>query len=153
MTTGGAYLEAVTAALAAAGDPDRAAQQQRYMKSALPYRGLSSPELKVLLAPLLREHVVGSRPDWERAARTLWDEAHWREEWYAALALLRHRPYRAWAEDPAAMPLYEHLIRVGAWWDVVDEIAADTAAALAARLSVKVTAKEARDAVAAVARG
>jgi F-type H+-transporting ATPase subunit b len=35
----------------------------------------------------------------------------------------------------------------------VDEIAADTAAALAAQLSVKVTAKEARDAVAAVAKG
>jgi F-type H+-transporting ATPase subunit b len=35
----------------------------------------------------------------------------------------------------------------------VDEIAAETAAALAAQLSVKVTAKEARDAVAAVARG
>jgi F-type H+-transporting ATPase subunit b len=35
----------------------------------------------------------------------------------------------------------------------VDDIAAETAAALAAQLSVKVTAKEARDAVAAVARG
>lgn len=35
----------------------------------------------------------------------------------------------------------------------VDEIAADTAAALVNQLSVKVTAKEARDAVAAVARG
>ena len=45
-----------------------------------------------------------------------------REEWYAAIALLRHRAYRAWV-DPDLLPLLEHLVRTGAWWDVVDEVA------------------------------
>ena len=52
----------------------------------------------------------------------LWEDATHREEWYAAVALLRHRAYRAWL-DPDLLPLLEQLVRTGAWWDVVDEIA------------------------------
>ena len=85
-------VAAVRADLAAAGDPDRAAQQQAYMKSDLPYRGLSSPQLKAVLRPLLAEHRFTEREDWEAAVRELWDGATHREEWYAAIALLRHRP-------------------------------------------------------------
>jgi 3-methyladenine DNA glycosylase AlkD len=113
----------IRTALAAAGDPDRAARQQAYMKSALPYRGLSSPELRALLRPILAEHRVESRAAWEEAVRELWDDATHREEWYAAIALLRHRHYRAWV-DPDLLPLLRHLVETGAWWDVVDEVAA-----------------------------
>jgi len=42
------YVGAVRAALAGAGDPGRAAQQQAYMKSALPFVGLGAPALKAL---------------------------------------------------------------------------------------------------------
>ncbi len=63
-----------------------------------------------------------SRPEWEATIRTLWDGATHREQWYAALALARHRYYRAW-RDPDALPLYRHLIETGAWWDVVDDVA------------------------------
>ena len=118
-----ALVAEVRAALAATGDPGRAAAQQRYMKSALPYRGLSSPELRRALRPILAGHRISDRDTWEATARELWDGAARREEWYAVLALLRHRYYRSW-QDPAALPLHEHLIRTGAWWDVVDEIAA-----------------------------
>ncbi len=116
------YVGAVRAALAEAGDPDRAVQQQRYMKSQLPFRGLTAPELKALLRPLLAEHRFIDRGSWEAAVRELWDGATHREEWYAAIALLRRRTHRAWL-DPDALPLLEHLVRTGAWWDVVDEIA------------------------------
>lgn len=54
--------------------------------------------------------------------RALWDEATHREEWYAAIELAGLRVARSW-QDPAAQGLYEHLIRTGAWWDVVDPIA------------------------------
>ena len=54
--------------------------------------------------------------------RTLWDEATHREEWYAAIAVARHRRARAWLE-PASLDLWEHLIVTGAWWDVVDDVA------------------------------
>ncbi len=117
------YVGAVRAALAATGDPARAAAQQAYMKSELPYVGLGAPALKALLRPLLVEHRFIDRGSWEAAVLELWDDATHREEWYAALALLRHRAYREWV-DPDLLPVLEHLVRTGAWWDVVDEIAA-----------------------------
>lgn len=116
------YVGAVRAALATTGDPARAVQQQAYMKSDLPHVGLSAPELRVLLKPILAEHRFVDRGAWEAAVLELWDDVAHREEWYAAVALLRHRPYRDWL-DPDLLPLLEHLVRTGAWWDVVDEIA------------------------------
>ena len=104
------------------GDPDKAVQQQAYMKSAIQFRGLSSPELKAVLRPILASWEPTTRDSWEAAIRALWDEVAYREEWYAALALLRHRAARGWL-DAALLPLLRHLVTAGAWWDVVDEIA------------------------------
>ena len=117
------YVGAVRAALATAGDPHRAAQQQAYMKSAMPFVGVTAPDLAALLKPLLVEHRFVDRAQWQAAVLELWDDATHREEWYAALALLRHRAYRAWL-DPDLLPLLEQLVRAGAWWDVVDVLAA-----------------------------
>ena len=116
------YVGAVRAGLAEVGDPERAAQQRAYMKSDLPYVGLGSPELERLLRPLLAEHRFVDRGSWEAAVLELWEDATHREEWYAAIALLRHRAYREWL-DPDLLPLLEELVRTGAWWDVVDEVA------------------------------
>ncbi len=117
-----AFVAAVRTALEAQADPVRAAGQQRYMKSAMPYRGLTSPQRGHVLAPLLREYAMDSQEQWLATVETLWVGATHREEWYAALALARHRPYRGWLGDEA-MALWERLIRDGAWWDVVDDIA------------------------------
>lgn len=120
MTT---LVTAVREALAAAGDPARAVQQQAYMKSAMPYYGLTSAELKAVLRPLLAEHRIEDRAAWEATVRWLWDEAGHREERYAAIALVRHAAYTKWI-GVDLLPLLEHLVRTGAWWDYVDEIAA-----------------------------
>ncbi|MFC7496030.1 MULTISPECIES: DNA alkylation repair protein [unclassified Nocardioides] len=114
--------DAVRAALAAGGDPERAVQQQAYMKSELPFRGYSSPELKALLRPLLAAYRPSGRDGWEATVRALWDDATHREERYAALAIARHRRARAWLA-PESVPLFRHLVVTGAWWDLVDEIA------------------------------
>ena len=116
------YVGAVRAALAEVGDPERAAQQQAYMKSALPYVGLGAPALAALLRPILADHRFADRAQWEAATLELFEDATHREEWYAAVALLRHRAYRRWL-DADLLPLLEELVRLGAWWDVVDEIA------------------------------
>jgi 3-methyladenine DNA glycosylase AlkD len=118
------FASAVRDALVARANPERAAGQQRYMKSALPYHGLTSPELAGALRPLLRDPALTmeSRDEWGATIWVLWDEATHREEWYAALALAKHRAYRQWV-DSTSMPLWESLIRRGAWWDVVDDIA------------------------------
>ncbi len=119
-------VPAIRSVLAGAGDPERAAAQQAYMKSAMPYRGLTSPELKALLRPVLADPHLrpATRDAWEGAVRELWDEATHREERYAATALTGHRAYRAW-QDPETVPLYRHLVVTGAWWDHVDEVASN----------------------------
>ena len=105
-----------------AGDPERAESQQRYMKAAMPYRGLSSPQLTAVLRPLLAEHPPEDRDSWAATVRVLWDDAAYREERYAALALARHRAARPWL-DAASVPLFRHLVVTGAWWDLVDDVA------------------------------
>ena len=119
-----ALIAAIHAALAAQADPVRAAGQQRYMKSAMPYLGLTSPQLKVTLRPILRDpaYRLDNRERWEATVRALWDGATHREHWYAALALAGHKHYRPW-RDLGTLDLYRHLILTGQWWDVVDEIA------------------------------
>lgn len=116
-------VQEVRSALAEVGDPERAAGQQRYMKSALPYRGLRSPELTRLLTPILDGDRCEDREEWETAIRELVAGATHREEWYAAVALTRHRFYRAWRQAPESLGLYDDIVRRTAWWDVVDEIA------------------------------
>ncbi|MGN0064210.1 MAG: DNA alkylation repair protein [Nocardioides sp.] len=114
-----ALVAEVRALLRGAGDPERAVGQQRYMKSSMPFRGLTRPELTRLLAePYAR--TLPDRAAWEQAVRELYDGAEFREERYAAIALLRHRAYRAW-RDAEVMGLVEHLMVTGAWWDLVDD--------------------------------
>ena len=117
-------VHAVRTELARQADPERAVGQQAYMKSALPYRGLTTPQLRVAIRSLLADegYRMSSRGEWEATIRALWDEASYREEWYAAIALARHRTHRRWV-DSESMPLWRHLVVTGAWWDVVDDVA------------------------------
>jgi 3-methyladenine DNA glycosylase AlkD len=108
--------------IAEAGDPSRAPQMQAYMKSALPFRGVSSVPLRAITREVVPAHPLPDRDSWEAAVRRLWDEAAYREEWYAALAVAGHRLYRA-HQDVGTLDLYRHLVVTGAWWDVVDHVA------------------------------
>jgi len=119
-------IDAVCRALEKGGDPDRAKGQQAYMKSTMPFRGITSPQLKATLRPLLADpaYLLTGRDEWEATIRGLWDGARFREERYAALAIAGHRLYRRWAGDRSAIPLYRYLVESGAWWDFVDDIAA-----------------------------
>ena len=121
-----ALVVAVRSALAGAADPERAAGQQRYMKSTMPYRGVTSPQLRALLRPLFADPSLApaTRRVWESDVRALWDGAEYREERYAAIALTGHRAARGW-QDPDTLGLYRHLVETGAWWDYVDVLAAD----------------------------
>ena len=58
---GRALVAAVRDGLAAHADVETAEQQQRYMKSAMPYGGLKAPLLRSVVRPLLAEHVL-ARP-------------------------------------------------------------------------------------------
>ncbi|MGZ4485646.1 MAG: DNA alkylation repair protein [Nocardioidaceae bacterium] len=109
--------------LAEAADPARAPAMQAYMKSALPFYGVSAVPLRRICRGVYDTHPLGSRAEWEAVVRRMWDDATHREERYAAMALTRHRHYRAF-QDPDTLPLYRHLVVTGAWWDLVDPVAA-----------------------------
>ena len=93
------------------------------MNSHMPFRGVSSVPLARICRAVFDAERLEGRGAWEAAVRTLWDDAEYREERYAALALAGHRYYRD-LQDPSTLGLYLHLIRTGAWWDLVDPVAA-----------------------------
>ena len=73
-------IESVRAALRSDADPVRAVGQQRYMKSAMPFLGLTSPGRRAAVRPLLADPALrlGTRGEWEEVVRRLWDEAEFR---------------------------------------------------------------------------
>lgn len=104
--------------LESAADPRIAPGQQAYMKSEMPFAGVRVPDVRRLTRARIR-----AEPDADvllSAAMTLWDGATVREERYAALAVLGARPLRG---DLALIPMIEHTVRTGAWWDITDEVA------------------------------
>ena len=108
----------IRTALRAAADPERAPGQQAYMKSDMPFLGVRVPEAR-RIAVLLSKTTTDASALLATAVR-LWDEARYREERYAAMALLAARPLRG---DPALVPPIEHMVRTGRWWDYTDELA------------------------------
>jgi hypothetical protein len=65
----------------------------------MPYHGLTAPQLRTLLRPILKDFAPADRQEWETTVRAWWDGATHREERYAATALARHRVARPW-QDP-----------------------------------------------------
>ncbi|MDJ1113782.1 DNA alkylation repair protein [Microbacterium dauci] len=97
-------------------DPARAAGQQAYMKSALPFFGVRVPEVRRLVQQLDLSQDVDALLV---LSRELWDGATHREERYAAMMLLAGRPVRG---DARIVPLIEHMVLTGRWWDITDEL-------------------------------
>ena len=95
---------------------------QAYMKSAMPCRGVPAQPLSRFCRELFDRERLADEDDWQEAVLTLWDEAAFREERYAATSLARHRHYRE-HQQPHTLDLYRHLVVTGAWWDHVDEVA------------------------------
>ncbi|MET0951975.1 MAG: DNA alkylation repair protein [Aeromicrobium sp.] len=100
-------------------DPERAPGMQAYMKSAMPYRGVRLPRVRAITRAALAAHPLLTLDEVETAVTTLWDEAAFREERYAASALTGHPLAIGRLE---MVPIYEHLAVTGAWWDHVDAI-------------------------------
>lgn len=114
--------EHIRAVLRDNGDPVRAAGQQAYMRSAMPFLGLRLPDVRSRVRPLLADADAAQLHD---VARELWDEATHREERYAAMFALSGPPLRG---DLTALPLVEHMVATGQWWDYTDELAHRVAA-------------------------
>jgi 3-methyladenine DNA glycosylase AlkD len=125
----------VRAALRTVADPKRALEMQRYMKSAMPYLGVRLPIVRRQVRAAERAHPVSSRRVLVATVRRLWYDAEYREERYAATALLNTASARR-LRSMELLPLYRELIVGGAWWDHVD-VVAQRVADLRARFSAE----------------
>jgi len=115
------------AELQRAADPAKARPMQAYMKSAMPYFGVSAVPLRAIFKRVFDAHLLPDRDAWQAQCLQIWRGARHREEWYAAVALTGHRFYRQYQTHPLqvrkALPMYEEMIVTGAWWDIVDDVA------------------------------
>jgi 3-methyladenine DNA glycosylase AlkD len=110
----------IRVALRALADPLRAPGQQAYMKSEMPFLGISVPTVRRVARTAAKSAGATDGTVLRDAARTLWDGAAYREERYAAMALLA---MPAASVDARVVPLIEHMVRSGRWWDYTDELA------------------------------
>ena len=106
-------IKEVRAALKEAADPVKAPQMQAYMKSSMPYRGVSAPIQRSLWRRIFGEHPLMPEEQWRDVALELWRKAEYREERYAAVAftdLKIYLPHRTMD----AIPIFEEMIVTGA---------------------------------------
>jgi 3-methyladenine DNA glycosylase AlkD len=104
------------------GDPARAAAMQAYMKSAMPFHGVTAPKMRAVCKQVFAAHEITDASTWRADVLSLWRGARFREERYAAIELTSDRRARAF-HTMDALPVFEEMIVSGAWWDVVDPIA------------------------------
>ena len=110
--------QSIRSALREEADPQLAPAQQAYMKSTLPFLGVRVPRVRAVTRGLAR--TTTDADVLRGTALRLWREATFREERYAASALMALRPVRARLD---MLAVHEEMIRTGAWWDHVDEVA------------------------------
>jgi 3-methyladenine DNA glycosylase AlkD len=109
----------VTAELRRLADPAKAPAMAAYMKTAQPFYGVPTPIRTIILREVRDRFVPLDQKSYERNVLALW-KLPYREERYCAIAYARQH---AEFITPSALRLYERMIRDGAWWDFVDEIA------------------------------
>lgn len=115
-------IVAIRRELRALGDRERARGQQAYMKSAMPYYGVTAPEMRGVWRRVLDAGEPLAFDAWRETALAMWRGAKRREERYGAIALTGRKRYGA-HQTLDALPIYEEFIVDGAWWDTVDEVA------------------------------
>jgi 3-methyladenine DNA glycosylase AlkD len=109
--------------LTAIAEPDRAPGMQAYMKSVMPYLGVSAAPLHAACKVVFADLSYADSAAWQRDVLDIWRGAEFREERYAAIELTGIRAARPF-QTLDAIGLYEEMIVTGAWWDYVDAIAA-----------------------------
>jgi 3-methyladenine DNA glycosylase AlkD len=112
-------VAAIRTMLMERADPVRAAGAQAYMKSSILSLGVRVPEVRRCVVAAAAAFPFESPEQLRETALVLWREAQWREEQYAAIDLTG---LRLVARDPLMLPVYEEIIRTGAWWDFVDGV-------------------------------
>lgn len=111
-----AYVKGAYASLANA---EKAKTMAAYMKTDMPFLGIQKPDRLPVYKQIKMQFKPNNRQQYAGCIQALWQQPH-REEKYTALAYARMFPEFINSE---ALTLYEQLVREGAWWDFVDDIA------------------------------
>jgi 3-methyladenine DNA glycosylase AlkD len=122
-------VSTIKALLREQADPARAAGAQAYMKSALPSLGVRVPDVRRIVASAVSGTPLESGDQLRATALDLWRNSTFREERYAAIDLTGNRMGR---RDLNMLPVYEEIIRTGAWWDFADGVSGRICALLQA---------------------
>ncbi len=105
--------------LRARANPEKARGMAAYMKTDMPHFGVQKPDREPVVREMLRRFPATSRTACERNVRALWRQPHREEKYVAIQYAVRHRDLIS----SKSLPFYERLIRQGAWWDFVDDVA------------------------------
>jgi 3-methyladenine DNA glycosylase AlkD len=124
VTANTALIDTLRSAFAAHANAANAAAMQAYMKSAMPFRGIAAPGRRKLMAGAVQAHPCADARELGHTMRTLWRDATFREERYAAMELARVGPH-AKLLDARLLPLYERMVVEGSWWDICDDISGE----------------------------
>jgi 3-methyladenine DNA glycosylase AlkD len=110
----------VSSELGTRANADNAVAMQRYLKTDMPMFGVKKPDLRAVAKAYKKDFAPADEAAFARNVGALWALPH-REEKYAAIDYARKN--KAFI-TLAALPLFEQMVREGAWWDLVDDIAA-----------------------------
>ncbi len=117
-------LAKIRSSLRTVAEPARAAGMRAYMKSTMPYLGVTAPKLTAACRELFASYPFEDAASWRADVLDVWRTARFREERYAAIRLTGHKRAKVF-QTLDTLPMYEELITTGAWWDYVDELASN----------------------------
>jgi 3-methyladenine DNA glycosylase AlkD len=104
------------------GNPQVAKEQQRYMKSEMPFWGLKAPQLKKICPPIFKKYTPQSNEDYRNSVLYIFKHAIRREEWYVGFIFATK--FKKYVTEKN-VDLYIKLVRLTEWWDAVDGIASN----------------------------
>lgn len=116
-----ALVELTAELLGAQADPAKAIPMAAYMKTDMPFYGVQSRGVSAVTAHVTKQFPPIDHAEYEAAVRALWRLPH-REEKHVAIRYARRFGGFITADS---LDLYRSLIVEGAWWDFVDDIAAN----------------------------
>ncbi len=113
-----AFHRAVRATLRPLKNAERAAAMRAYMRNQFEYLGVSMPDHRAAVAPLIKSFSPTDRAELRMAAEGLWQMRE-REYQYVAIGLLgRHQKFLNLND----LPWLLGLVQQKSWWDTVDSL-------------------------------
>lgn len=113
-------LAALQEVFANNSDSERAKGQQAYMKSTMPYWGITLPEIRKISNRIFKNYVPKNNDEYRDTVIFLFKNAKRREEWYAGMHYAKK--FKLFI-IPENIDLYLEIIRLTQWWDIVDDCA------------------------------